>query len=257
MTAAEVLEQLQADIAAVLMDTSALADAQVLIDNAGDIEAQVDKALGPLSAGPTGKPGLVLIVLLPEVSATEPNLPGPPMQATCEVQVIERPLLNRTETGTNLRSSAAAVLALNALHHYTVGNRMLVPGETPIRPFRSATGTVSHILTLGCRLAGLAEPTRPGNCNAAWLENDTLRLACASGAADIWYTTDGSYPSPGNAEAALYTGPIAGLEVGDRVRCAGWLPDLNPGNVLELTITADTTPGEIYWDGWGPTWDNL
>jgi hypothetical protein len=258
MTSAEILEQLQADIGEVLKNHPPLADAKILVDDAGDIETRVENQLGAMMPGPTGKNGLILIVLLPEVSDAEANQPGPPMLARCDIQVIEEPLINREETtGTLIRSSSAAVLALNALNLYTTGNRLLVPDGTPIKPFRSREGTVSHIVTMTCRLAGMATPERPGNCNAAWLEDDTLRLACATGAADIYYTTDGSYPAPANEAAILYTAPVSGLAVGTVVRAAGWVAGQAPGNVLEVTIVADAVPGQIYWNGWGPTWANL
>ena len=257
MTSAEVLEQLQEDIAAVLAATPALADAKILVDNQGDIEARVESALGSLEPGPTGLSGLILIVLLPEVEDAETNLPGPPLSAICEIQVIEDPLVNRMDGGTSIRSSSAAVLALNALHHYVSGGRLLVAGKPPIKPFRTRPGTVSHVVTMNCRLAGLNGSDRPGACDAAWMEDDTLRIRCATVSAAIWYTTDFSYPSPVNPEAILYAGPISGLADGTIIRAAGWVDGQAPGDVLQVTVSAGQGDSGPTWNGWGPAWDEL
>jgi hypothetical protein len=63
-----------------------------------------------------------------------------------------------------------------------------------------------------------------------------LTMACATEGADIYYTTDGSFPGPGNDEATLYAGPIPDTEIGTEYRAAAYAPPLNPSDVLEFRI---------------------
>ena len=75
-------------------------------------------------------------------------------------------------------------------------------------------------------------------------------LACATAGAEIYYTTDGSYPSnpavarlpltvtpdnpqgdPVNPQSTLYTAPFA-VESGTRVRAAAYAPNYNNGEIL-------------------------
>lgn len=265
MIGSDMLEALQADALAVLRNTPALADANILSEDDGDTEAKILRALGALSGGSTGKRGLVLVILLPEVTASEPNLPGPPLMARLEIQVIEHAVVNRATGGTGMRSSQAAAIALGALHHYASGNRLLVAADAPLSPLRAKTGYFSHVIALNCRLSGVRQAPKPANVAAAWMPDDTLRLSCMTPGAEIYYTTDGGYPSPGNPTATRYTGDIAGLTVGTVIRAAAWSAGMAPGNVIELTVTDGEAIMEdltwdgwlTNWDGWGPDWNEL
>jgi hypothetical protein len=233
----DLLEQLQLDAAAVLAAAPALADATVLADNEGDIEARVLKALGPVAAGPTGKAGLVLIVMLPEVTETEPNVPGPPLITRLEVQVIENVLLNRGTNGTQVRSSHAAVLALNILHHWVAAARILYAAPNPIEPVPVKPGHVSHLVTLSARLTGYTGPGKTLAPSAALDPQDDLVLTCATAGAAIYYTTDQSFPAASNAEAVLYDGPVPDLAPGTVIRAAAYATGLNPSDLVQLTLT--------------------
>ena len=61
-----------------------------------------------------------------------------------------------------------------------------------------------------------------------------LQLTCG---AAIYYTTDGSYPAPANAEATLYTAPFELPAAGTVVRAAGYATGMNPGDCIEILIT--------------------
>lgn len=61
-----------------------------------------------------------------------------------------------------------------------------------------------------------------------------LSLTCATTGVTIRYTTDGGYPSP--QDGTLYTTPVE-LEAGTVVRAAAYKAGLNPGDVIEFTIT--------------------
>jgi hypothetical protein len=235
----DLLEILQADITAILTATPELADAVVLADNEGDIEAKVARALAAIQGGPTAKRGLAVVVLLPEVTETEQNLPGPPLLVRCEIRTIEHVLVNRGTGGTGLRSSQAALATLAALHHHSIGPNILFAENDALTPVEVKPGHVSHAVTLFHRANGLQGP---GKCSAVTVseEDDVITLACATEVAAIYFTTDGTYPTPTNG--ALYTAPIEGATVGLTYRCAAYKDGLNPGDCTEfVTVLPENT----------------
>jgi hypothetical protein len=240
MTGDTILETLQADILAVLANTPALAGAQVIAEDSGDMESEVLRKLGTLTDGPLGKKGLVIVVNLPEVDTAEGNLPGPPVRISLSIQVIEQPVINRdTTSGTGIRSSVAAIRTLAALHLRSLANALLVAGEKPITAVRGMKkGFLGHTVTLGLQYRGIEPATKVQQVAATWTQDDTLTLSTATAAAIIYTTTDGSYPTPSNLAARRYTAPIANLAVGTRVRAAAYHATATPSDLTELTISA-------------------
>jgi hypothetical protein len=338
----DMLEVLQADVTALLQNVPALADAVVMADNEGDIETKVLRSLAPLRGA---KRGLAVVVLLPEVTDSEENLPGPPVNVEIEIQTIEAVTINRQAgSGTNMRSSQAALITLNALHHQSFGSTALYAGKDPITPVKVKAGHVSHAVKLMVRANGLQGPgkvagisadlgeggdtaaltitgvTNPAGMNGEipevaaesgrrkWLRisagfataifwdgatwriehgdgedefaflgsdedvatpdlvedwvisstetgypvlaigatGDTIILACETAGAAIYYTTDGTYPTPTNG--TLYSDPFAAPAVGTTIRAAGYKTGLNPGDCLEFTLI-DRTPDGTVMDG--------
>jgi hypothetical protein len=162
----ELLETLQEDTIAVLKSTPTLAHANIIAEQNGDLESEVERLLGFTKSGSGGKRGLVLVVMQPEVTSAEANLPGPPMIVKQEIQVIEHPRINRTAAGTNLRSSHAALLALNALHLHGMGGHATYAEEKPIEPLPMKDGLVSHVVSVFARANGLQGPGKAGAVEA-------------------------------------------------------------------------------------------
>jgi hypothetical protein len=79
-------------------------------------------------------------------------------------------------------------------------------------------------------VAAVAETNLTGGAGGA-----SLTLACATAAASIYYTTDGSYPDSTNG--TLYTAPFALPDAGTVIRAAAYKTGLNPGDVTELVVT--------------------
>lgn len=154
----QLLEVLQSDVLAVLKATPALALANVISDNEGDIEAKVAKALSTLTAT-GGKNGLAVVVLLPEITEGEKNLPGPPLTVKLEVRVLENVLLNRAAaTGSLIRSSQAALTVLSTLQLRHMGDCLLYADKDPVSPVEVKKGHVSHAVTLFAKFNGFVTP---------------------------------------------------------------------------------------------------
>lgn len=239
MTGDDLLELLQADVLAVLKNCPELADANILPEDEGDMEKAILQTLGAVSGGSTGKGGLVIVVMLPEVTEAEPNLPGPPMELSVEIQVIEAPKINRSATGTGIRSSVAAVRTLASLQLRGLGNYALRPDAKPLQPVRVKPGYLSHTVKLLVSNVGIDPPAKPAGVTATWLSGPgTLQLTCATPGAAIWYTDDGSFPAPTNPTASLYEAAIAGPSQDTIYRAAAYLAGQVPSDVTQVTVTA-------------------
>lgn len=149
-----ILETLQADIHAVLRATPALALANVILNDAETTDSKIENAIKTLTTT-GGKRGLALVVLRPEITEGEKNLPGPPLTLKIEIQCVEQPLLNRGADGTNVRSSQAALNVLAALHLRLLGSVMLYADKDPIKAVQVKTGYVSDAVTIYARFEGL------------------------------------------------------------------------------------------------------
>ena len=235
----ELLETLQEDVIAILRAAVDVSDGNIIAEQNGDLESEVERILGISKSGSGGKRGLALIVLLPEVSTAESNLPGPPLIVKQEIQVLEHVRINRGPAGTGLRSSHAAVLALNALHHHVLGSHALYAEDQPIQPLPARDGLISHVVTLFARMNGITGPGKPLGVTASMSQGEmpALTLACGTSGASIRYTTDGSYPSPAKT---LYSVPITGLEAG--TWCA---PRLTRPGSTPATASNSTSPDEV------------
>ena len=236
MTGDDLLELLQADVLAVLKNCPELADANIIPEDEGDMEKTILQNLGTLTGGSTAKAGLVIVVMLPEVTEAEPNLPGPPMELSVEIQIIEAPKINRSATGTAIRSSVAAVRTLASLQLRGLGNYALRPDAKPLQPVRVKPGYLSHTVKLLVSNVGIDPPAKPAGVTATWLSGPgTLQLTCATPGAAIRYTTDGTFPTPA---ATLYTAPIAAPAVDTTYRAAAYLAGTVPGDVTQVKVTA-------------------
>lgn len=76
--------------------------------------------------------------------------------------------------------------------------------------------------------------THTGSPEITLFAASTLTLTCATSGASIYYTTDGSYPTP--AHGTLYTAPFSSPPVGTVIRAAAYKTGLNPGDATEITI---------------------
>jgi hypothetical protein len=194
----DLLETLQADVFAVLKNTPALALANVLLNDAETTDSKIENALKTLTST-GGKRGLALVVLRPEITEGEKNLPGPPLTLRIEIQCVEHPLMNRGSDGTGVRSSQAALNALATLHLRHLGDCLLYADKDPIKAVQVKTGFVSDAVTLFAKFSGLVaeKPLAP---SAAMAEISSITITGTTG-------TEGN----ASANGTIYeTGEIGG-----------------------------------------------
>lgn len=177
------LETLQSDIVAILQATPSLAAMNIVPEDDGDMESKLAQLIGTVE-GPTGKYGAVIVVMLPEPSEAEPNLPGPPLTVRCQIQVIEATIINRDpDGGTGVRSSVGALRVLQALHHHALATHALyAPANNPIAAVPVKTGHLSHMVNVLARFEGLQSPGRPGAVTAQMVTTSATAILDPAGA---------------------------------------------------------------------------
>jgi hypothetical protein len=194
----------------------------------GDVADALDrKVQSAIGAGKDGKVGIGFWVL-PIETASDDNssLPGGPLKLTITVQFVENVTLNRGPRGTQLPCRVWVALAEQALKLYTpVGlTQNFLPASpvihefTPDKDDNLRVGQVEFTAVEAdfkpfnrlnrpqIAVTGLATATAQ---NSYQLTGTATATVTAPGADTIYYTTDGSHPWPGNAQATPYSGPVA------------------------------------------------
>ncbi len=83
----------------------------VILEDEGDIEAQIQKSLGPIGSG-----GGCVIVSYPQIDPAGriPDL----VSASVLIQVLEQPIVSRSRTGNQVQVGRLAEIVLGLLHGY-------------------------------------------------------------------------------------------------------------------------------------------
>ena len=254
---ADALQQLQLDIAAFLAADAGLQYVRVVVarpraaEDAVMIEQTINEALGGLrkyiarTAGQTdaeweaaceasGKAGLLIIVMMSEGEVPNPGGPGPALELVQVVRVIENPMINEGADGTGLTAEEVAVLVLSALHQWTTdGRQALYPAKQALKEVNLANGlgydvTFNRLMPLAPRTA----TARP----IITIADPSMTITCATSGAAIYYSVDGSFPSPLTGE--LYSGPvdISGLDNGAVIRAAAFKSPLRGSDCTRAEV---------------------
>ena len=236
-----VLKQLRTQIQQRLQAVAYFADITILTEDKGDIENEIARALGAVTAA-GGKLGICAVVMTAAGSVRNPNLPGPYLEAiTVAVHVEENVLINNAVAGTSKPASDVAEQVLAALHRWTPTGfvRPLIAQPNTVRVVEPAIGDIAYACVLavanGIPVVTLSTVATPVADPADGEVPQTVELTCATAGAAIFYTTDGSLPSPVNG--TLYTVPVAVTEAGSlkaRAFLAGYLDS--------VLMTATYTP---------------
>lgn len=215
MTTADftLLLTLQEAVRDFLLADEFLASMSVIVERDSDIEAEIDEALSTLNKR-GGKIGLCAIVMMPGAESPYPNSTGPELSVLLNVQVIEDKTFNSGAGGTQIPAEQAALYILHLLHHWqplaAVPSFLAADQQAAL----TATGQKDDILSYAVQwrmVLSLPRPERteqPLIALAGALPSVTATITSATAGADIYTTTDGSFPSPANPAAALYTAPL-------------------------------------------------
>ena len=220
-----VLSQLQQECADRLQSDPLFANVPVLTERIKDIESEIERALGPLNEQ-GGKTGLVAILLTPTANVNFENVFGPFFD---EVRIVARvvenvPINQDPNTGTNIAAAELAEKICALLHHFQPDSATgPVVAQKPAIALANDPNHLSydcHFRTSGGLTAALPQVAEPGIA----ANSGVYALSSTTAGAAIFYTLDGSNPSPRNG--TLYTAPFlpaTGLKLKARAWLAGYL----------------------------------
>lgn len=207
----DILDDLQTDAYQRLLNEPFFEDIIILLQRKGVTQSDVETALTVFNEQSGKKAGACVIVMMPEVGSDANASRRPDSVAILRVECITIPIINDDETqGTTKQASKIALNVRESLHLYFSGltRCTLHQSATPIVPPNDPNdGEVTMIVTMEASFA----TGRAYKCAtpAASAELSALTITCATSGASIYYTTDGSYPGAENAEASIYTTPLA------------------------------------------------
>jgi len=119
-------QTLQTQLAALLALSADLAGVTILTERIKNVEAEIAKALGTVTAV-GGKCGICVIVVTPAAKATKPNIPGPYFdRCTIVARVIENVVINTGSLGTQTPAWTAARAVAKALHQKFTGDKKVI-----------------------------------------------------------------------------------------------------------------------------------
>lgn len=187
-------------------------DVPVLTERKGDINAEIDKALGTYGIQAGTKAGACILVTTPLAGCTKLGIPVPVLDETSlAVTVIEDVLINTGSDGT-LKSAldiACHVLGVMWLYQGKGGLGAIAPDKKTIRLAEDAPkGKLAYNIFFtfnGGKADSRAKLVEPSIATDAQAK---ITLSASSGA-DIWFTTDGTYPAPKNTAATKYSTPFS------------------------------------------------
>lgn len=219
---------IQQDIVGVILASRRLGGRVAVPIESGDVPSNLDaKVQTALGVGKDGKVGVGFLVLpIEEANDDHGANPGGPLKLTLTVQVVENVTLNRGPRGTKLPCRVWAAILEKELKLYTpVGlGSNLVPKSPVISQFtpdKDANMRIGQVefTTNECDDMPMFRLSRPQIVVAGdGTQRSQIRYEIGAGnpvatltqaaASSIYYTTDGSHPYAGNAQAKQYTAPV-------------------------------------------------
>lgn len=204
-------------------------DGNPIPGQATDINDDIDKALAGLNKK-NGKGGIACIVMLPDAKPITQDSLGPSLDLDIMIRIWEMRIINEGREGTGITSTRLAVHILQTLHRRQVRGLgfLFAHPDRAIEETNLPDGLQTQDVRLRYtqQVAPLPMPPMP-HLRA---EGADLILSCGNGHAEIWYTTDGTWPLPGTA--LLYQEPFR-LPLGNHViRAVAIVPGMIPSHEL-------------------------
>jgi hypothetical protein len=233
---AKLLIQVQQDALHKLLSEAQLNTVNCVLLRKLVVESEVSAQNVVLTAR-NGKSGAGIVVGMPFIRAKGRNLPALAGEITLPVHIYESPILNLdAANGTLITAEELALLVEELFRHHEGCVRFYTDDEAVLPDPDNDEALISYTVEVRAKIAQAVAPRcLPPSAAAASL---TVTLANHSGnpSADIYYTTDGSFPGVGNAAATPYTAPFT-VTAGTTVKAAAWESGKQGSNVTQLTVS--------------------
>jgi hypothetical protein len=209
-----ILYSVQQEIADRLLADPFFATIPVLVEQPRDLSFELQASAA--AAGTWG------VVLVPQAQVTAPSAPGPIFDP------VEFAVRFRQNTPVAVTPGAleTAETALALLHLYkppTVNEVLVAAPEALRRIIEPNVVTYEiRVRTQACAAYAVPQVAAPVATSASQTSPQTVTLTCAMPGAAIFYTLDGSAPSPRGPTASLYNAPFA-INQASTLRARAWL----------------------------------
>lgn len=234
------LETVQPDLFYKLASEPLLAGITIFKVREQDIESALLTALGGLGTiAQSGLPasfvrpgtgmGASIEVMMPSFrNPYSKSASGPILLLQTLLRIKENHVVNLGPGGTGVTAETWAQQVLAIIHQWgSIAGVSYFPSDTPLSPNRDFHPSVCYDVTLWSDFP--VNQIIAGGTAVATVSTVTITesaplqctLACPTGGATIYYTTDGSLPGPGNAAAQVYSAPFA-VAVLTTVRAAAY-----------------------------------
>lgn len=206
------LERLQTDVEECLLSIAAINTVAITsirprtAGAAAQIQTKINNTLAGLEKR-NGKGGLAVIVGMPILANVNPAVYGVQGDLMIELRVIENILVNEGPEGTSFTAESLAYLIAQMIPQMNFAPfGQLIADNNLITPVPEAV--MEKRIEYRVRLKVMSAAAPYAKCQTPTMASEGGNVTL-SGTGDIWYTTDKSYPGPGNPGAMLYTAPFA------------------------------------------------
>src|SRR5882672_4854596 len=218
--AIDAIDQMPGELASRLRADDYFVDIPVVVVELGDVASTIAGKVAVISEK-NGKRGVAVLVLQLIADDDEPEVTFGPLTLKPAFQVIEIPELNKDANGTgkSWRKVARRLHDIIKCCQFVGIVSEMISDKPAIEPIAFSKDTMK---LFGGNCVG-------GQVNFKCYEADdeqlhqcatpqfapsgggvpTIIINCATPTATIWFTTDGSFPSPLNQAAQVYTDPLA------------------------------------------------
>ena len=177
--------------------------------------------------------GLAVLVALPGFENRQNNLPGIFGEMVFSVVVLENILQNMGPNGTGMSCEEAATHVMLAGHQFLIadGRALACDGMEPMNVDQQEfQADVAYEIKFRCPAGWTQEP----ECAmpTVTVGEASISVSCATPAAQIWVTLDGSMPEPANPTAFQASGPFDYDGPPCVLRAAAYHESLNPSSPL-------------------------
>lgn len=204
------LDQMQQELVALLKSDEVLGGLPILDERIGDIQLEVNKALGLVTAV-DGKIGACVIVQQATAEDRMSAAPGGILETVFTFLVLEEPTLNDDTNGHQIRALKIARRIVRVVKLYRADGicTSLTPSKQTITGLAIEGVSLAYEVRFHCTEIGqgvnqkVMTPTLAPNTGAA---PQTVTITCGTAGVAIYYTLDGTPPWSGNG--VLYTAPV-------------------------------------------------
>jgi len=232
-----ILTDLQEDLQARLEADEYFVDIPVILADAGNVSAEVDKVMAGQNAK-GGHTGAAVIVEQIDAEDDMANVPTGPLDLHLEFIVIENREINvNSKTGTGKSALAIARRIHRVMKLFTAGGRChcLVVERPCIAKAPEYDPYVAYLVRFRTQEADPDTFTYVQTPVMSFGSNQ-VTLTCATVGAEIYYTTNGDYPTPQNSQANLYSAAFT-LTEETTVRASAYYTGAIASDVVENTYT--------------------